>query len=116
MPWRCAGPGGALLSDNGCQPTARAFMQACSAWGLQQACTSDNNPHGHADTERVMRTLKEECLWLQEWTSPLALARALDVWSTDAHEHSLHSALGYQSPSQVGRQYYLSHETPFAAA
>jgi hypothetical protein len=60
--------------------------------------------------------LKEECLWLQEWTSPFALTRALGVWITDYNEHYLHSALGYQSPSQFERQYYLSHETPFAAA
>ena len=32
--------------------------------------TSYNNPKGNADTERVMRTLKEECLGLREWTSP----------------------------------------------
>jgi putative transposase len=59
-----------LGSDNGCQPTSVAFMRACSTLGIHQAFTSDNNPKGNADTERVMRTLKEECLWLQEWTSP----------------------------------------------
>jgi hypothetical protein len=42
-----------------------------------QAFTSYNNPKGNADTERLMRTLKEELLWLREWTSPLELERAL---------------------------------------
>jgi putative transposase len=59
-----------LMRDNGCQPTSRPFMRACGALGIQQAFTSDHNPKGHADTERMMRTLKEECLWLQEWTCP----------------------------------------------
>jgi putative transposase len=108
--------GVSLMSDNGCQPTALAFMKACSTLGIRQAFTSYNNPKGNADTERVIRTLKEECLWLQEWTSPFALIRALAVWITDYNEHYLHSALGYQSPSQFERQYYLSHRTPFAAA
>jgi putative transposase len=105
-----------LMSDNGCQPTSLAFMKACSTLGMQQAFTSDHNPKGHADSERVMRTLKEACLWLQEWTSPFELIRALEGWITDDNEHYPHSALGYQSPSQFERHYYLSHGTPFAAA
>jgi putative transposase len=39
-------------------------MKACSILGIQQAFTSYNKPKGDADTERVLRTLKEECLWL----------------------------------------------------
>ena len=87
------------MSDHGGQPTALTCMKACSTLGIQQAFTSDNTPKGQADTERVIRTLKEECLWLQEWTSPFDLIRALAVWITDYNEHYLHSALGYQSPS-----------------
>jgi putative transposase len=105
-----------LMSDNGCQPTAVAFMRACSILGIQQAFTSYTNPKGNADTERVMRTLKEECLWLQEWTSPLALIRALDGWIAHYNEKYLHSTLGYQSPSRFERDYHFSHGTPFAAA
>jgi putative transposase len=105
-----------LMSDNGCQPTAVAFMQACQTLGIQQAFTSYNNPKGNADTERMMHTLKEECLWLQEWTRPFALIRALEVWIAEYNEHYLHSALGYQSPRQFERSYFLSHGTPFVAA
>jgi putative transposase len=116
FPHGTRGQGVSLMSDNGCQPTALAFMKACSPLEMQQAFTSDNNPKGKADTARVIRTLKEECLWLQEWTSPCDLIRALAVWITDYNEHYLHSALGYQSPRQFERHDYLSHGTPFAAA
>lgn len=105
-----------LMRDHGCQPTALAFMKACSTLGMQQAFTSYNHPKGNAATEGVMRTLKEECLRLQEWTSPLALIRALEVWIADDNEHYLHSALGYHSPRQFERHYSLSHGTPFVAA
>lgn len=105
-----------LMSDNGCQPTSAAFMQACSTLGIHQAFTSDNNPKGHADTERVVRTVKEECLWLQEWTCPFTLARALATWIDDYNEHYLHSALGYKTPRQCEREYYLSHGTQLPAA
>ena len=67
-----------LMSDHGGQPTSTAFLQACGTWGIQQACTSDHNPKGPADTERGLRTRKEACLWLQEWTSPVELMTALE--------------------------------------
>lgn len=110
------GQGLSLMSDNGCQPTSLAFMEACSTLEIHQAFTSYNNPKGNADTERFMRTLKEECLWLQEWTCPFALAHALRMWSDDYNEHYLHSALGYQAPRQFERAYYASQSTPFVAA
>jgi transposase InsO family protein len=49
--------GVALRSDHGCQPTAMAFMKACSTLGIHQTCTSGHNPKGNADTERMMRAL-----------------------------------------------------------
>jgi hypothetical protein len=59
-----------LMTDNGCQPASVAFMKRCAMLGITQAFTSGNNPKGNADTERLMWTLKEELLWLREWTSP----------------------------------------------
>jgi hypothetical protein len=70
------------MSDNGCQPTALAFMKACSTLGIQPAFTSDNNAKGNAVTERVMRTLTEECLWLSEWSSPW---RSCGHWKSGLH-------------------------------
>jgi transposase InsO family protein len=110
------GQGLSLMSDNGCQPTSTAFMRACGTLGIQQAFTSYNNPKGNADTERVIRTLKEECLWLQEWTCPFTLASALEAGIADYNERYLHSALGYKPPRQFEREYHLSHGTQFVAA
>jgi putative transposase len=105
-----------LMSDNGSQPTSLTFMQACATLGIHQAFTSYHNPKGNADTERVIRTLKEECLWLREWTCPFVLSRALGDWITNYNEHYLHSSLGYKTPSQFEREYYSRHSPPFVAA
>ncbi len=110
------GQGLHLMSDNGCQPTAVTFLKACTALGITQAFTSYNNPKGNADTERLMRTLKEELLWLREWTSPLALEQALAAWIEWYNTRYLHSALGYRTPCQVEQQHLLSHNTQFVAA
>lgn len=95
-----------LMSDNGCQPTALSFMKASRDAGIDQAFTSYNNPKGNADTERVIRTMKEECLWLREWGNPFELVDGLSQWITDYNEHYLHSALGYKPPAQAEADYY----------
>jgi putative transposase len=105
-----------LMCHNGCQPTSVAFMEACSTVGIRPAFTSDNKPKGNADIERVMRTLKEECVWLQEWTSPFELSQALERWIVNYNEHYLHSALGYKALRQVEREYHTSHSPTFVAA
>ncbi|MGH9879394.1 MAG: integrase core domain-containing protein, partial [Nitrososphaerales archaeon] len=98
------------------QPTSVAFMKACSTVGITQAFTSSNNPKGNADTERMMRTLKEDLLWLREWTSPVELEQALASWIEWYNIHDFHSALGYKTPSQCECEYQLSHRTQPAAA
>ena len=86
------------MSDNGCQPTALSFMQACGRMGVKQAFTSYNNPKGNADTERFMRTLKEERVWINEWPSPTAFFKALDNWISQYNSSYLHSTLGTMPP------------------
>ena len=108
--------GANLMSDNGSQPTSIAFMKACSRLGIHQAFTSYNNPKGNADTERMMRTLKEECLWLREWTSPFELETELASWLERYNNHYLHSTLGYKSPRQFELEYQGSHMTQLASA
>jgi putative transposase len=104
-----------LMADNGCQPTSLAFVRACAALGIRQAFTSYNNPKGNADTERFLRTLKEELVWLREWTSPVAFFAALDRWLADYNANYRHSALGYRAPNAVEAE-NLGHATPLAAA
>nr|MBN2276534.1 DDE-type integrase/transposase/recombinase [candidate division Zixibacteria bacterium] len=69
-----------LMSDNGSQPTSEKFMRACSLLDVHQAFTSYNNPKGNADTERLMRTIKEELIWLREWRNPYDLSAAIGSW------------------------------------
>ena len=98
-----------LMSDNGSQPTSVHFMKCCRKLGINQAFTSYNNPKGNADTERVFRTMKEELLWLREWTSPFELADALEQWVKYYNGSYLHSALGYKPPLRFEEEYRNRH-------
>jgi transposase InsO family protein len=104
------GHGLKLMSDNGSQPTSLSFMKACSNLEVQQAFTSYNNPKGNADTERMIRTIKEELLWLREWTSEAELTKELGKWVDYYNNNYLHSALGYRAPVQAHNDYYNKRE------
>ena len=86
-------------------------MKACREMEITQAFTSYNNPKGNADTERVFRTMKEELLWLNEWTSPFELADALGKWVQYYNREYLHSTLVYKSPVKYEEEYQNSQVT-----
>ena len=106
-----------LMSDNGCQPTGTTFMRECALLGINQAFTSYNNPKGNADTERTIRTLKEELLWLHEWQSLNHLENAMSAWIETFNNSYLHSALGWNTPQSVhDAGMKKQKETPLKAA
>lgn len=93
-----------LISDNGSQPTSERFMAACSVLEIKQIFTSYDNPKGNADTERVIRTLKEDLLWLKEWNSPFELEADLKTWINRYNNDYPHSSLNYQTPAQFEKE------------
>lgn len=100
FPLGVKGMGLHLVTDNGCQPTSIAYQNYCEQTGIEQIHTSYNNPRGNAETERVIRTMKEELLWLREWNNLEELKKAVESWVKDYNANYLHSALGYRSPEE----------------
>jgi transposase InsO family protein len=96
-----------LITDNGCQPTSERFMRACAALDIKQIFTSFNNPKGNADTERLMRTLKEDLVWVYEWESAYAFEQAFKVWVDDYNNDFPHMTLGYKTPQQMADETLL---------
>jgi putative transposase len=99
------GPGLKLVSDNGCQPCSRSFLKVTATLDIEQIFTSFNNPRGNAETERFMRTLKEELLWLEEFAGLDEVHEKLSLWIDFYNTRYLHSALGYKSPQEYERLY-----------
>jgi transposase InsO family protein len=99
FPHGVRGAGLKLVSDNGSQPTATGFMAAMGVLGIEPVFTSYDNPKGYAETERLVRTIKEELLWLQPFTSLEEARSAINQWITVAYnQRYVHSSLGYKSP------------------
>jgi len=91
-------------------------MKACSNLDIQQVFTSYNNPKGNADTERMIRTIKEELFWLREWENERELSLELDKWVQYYNQNYLHSAHGYKTPVQAEAEYYRNYASHKNAA
>ena len=96
-----------LITDNGCQPTSKSFLQATKSLGIEQIFTSFNNPKGNADTERVMRTIKEDLVWIHDWQSYHDFEQALHDWIHRYNNDCPHMALNWKTPTQFYKNILL---------
>lgn len=69
-----------LRTDHGPQYTGGDCEELCKRWRLDHTFAPVGRPTGNAVTERLIRTMKEECLWLRDWNSIAELQAALDAW------------------------------------
>lgn len=94
-----------LMSDNGSQPTSQAYQNVCHTLNINHVTTSYSNPKGNAETERLIRTFKEEVIWPYEFDQ-YAEAIAAVVNFIDFYNHQYpHSSLGYLSPVKFEENY-----------
>jgi putative transposase len=93
FPHGVRGQGLKLVSDNGCQPSSRSFLKVTATLDIEQIFTRFNNPKGNDETERFMRTPKEELHWLEEFAGLDDAHGKLSAWIDFYNNHYLHSAL-----------------------
>jgi len=104
-----------LISDNGSQLTAKRFMEACSVLEIKQIVTSPpvlvrtgyNNTKGNTDTERINKTLKENCVWTREFSSPFEFTENFKEWIENYNNDYPHSSLNYSTPSEYEKEHLL---------
>ena len=93
-----------LVSDNGSQPTSHKYMRACSVMEIKQIFASYNNPKGNADTERVMRTIKEDFVWTRDFSLPNEFIDHFKQWVDDYNNDYPHSSLNHQTPCEFEKE------------
>lgn len=94
-----------LISDNGCQPTSESFMKNSQVLGIKQIFTTWSNPKGNSDTERVIRTIKEDLFWSYDWDNPFDLDDRLKNWVSDYNSDYPHQSLHNFTPKQFYENY-----------
>ena len=95
-----------LISDHGCQPTSTSYAKECNFLGIEQIFASYGNPKGNADTERVIRTIKDDLVYPNEFANFTDFEEKLAVWVKKYNEEFPHSSLGYVPPYDYERWYF----------
>ena len=75
-------------------------MMNTSILGVKQIFTTWSNPKGNADTERVMRTIKEDIVWCYDWENPFSFEVHLAKWVNDYNTDFPHQSLNNLTPRQ----------------
>jgi transposase InsO family protein len=89
-----------LRSDHGPQYTGADCADLCDEWHVLHTYAPVGRPTGNAVVERVIRTLKEEVVWLRDWDSIDELRAALAAWVVRYNERRPHQALGWKTPAE----------------
>lgn len=89
-----------LRTDHGPQFTGEVCHRVCEAWRLDHTFAPVGRPTGNALAERTIRTMKEECLWLQDWDNLAELQEALSGWAHRFNHKRPHQALAWLTPTE----------------
>ncbi len=89
-----------LRPDHGPQYPGQDCAALVARWGLEHTLAPGGRPTGTAVAERVIRTMTEECVWLQDGESAEELRGAREAWRRRSHESRPPQALGWQTPAE----------------
>jgi transposase InsO family protein len=77
-------------------------MKEMKTLEIEQIFASYDNPKGNADTERVIRTVKEEVIWINEFIGLEESKESIARWiEQDYNKLYVHSTLGYPCPEEL---------------
>ena len=89
-----------LRTDHGPQYTGADCAALVAKWGLVHTFAPVGRPTGNAVAERVIRTMKEEVVWLRDWETADEVLEALLAWQRRYNSVRPHQALGWKTPAE----------------
>jgi len=98
-----------LRHDHGSQFMSDDFQGEIAFLGMESSPAFVREPEGNGCIERFFRTLKEQLLWVRDFTTLEELAEALEGFRQRCNDHWLLERLSFQSPRQA-RQRLLALE------
>ena len=90
-----------LRSDNGLVFTSRSFTALVRSYGLRQEFITPHSPEQNGLVERVIRTLKEQCVHRHRFESLQHASRAIGDWIHFYNHRRPHQALAMKTPAEA---------------
>lgn len=90
-----------LRSDNGLVFTSHAYTKLVKGYGLQQEFITPYSPEQNGMVERVIRTLKEQCVHRTRFETLQHASRAIGDWINFYNHERPHQALRMQTPAEA---------------
>ena len=90
-----------LRSDNGLVFSSRSYTALVKSYGLRQEFITPYTPQQNGLVERVIRTLKEQCIHRHRFETLQNATRAVGDWIHFYNHQRPHQALGMKTPFEV---------------
>lgn len=90
-----------LRSDNGLVFTSRSYTALVRGYGLQQEFITPHTPEQNGMVERVIRTLKEQCVHRYRFETLQHASRVIGDWIGFYNNQRPHQALGMKTPAEA---------------
>ena len=87
-----------LRSDNGLFFGSKNFVRLCRKWNVRQEYITPYTPEQNGLVERLFKSLKDECLWRNNFVSVLEATQAIEKWVNYYNNDRPHRALNMLSP------------------
>ena len=90
-----------LRSDNGLVFTSNHFRRLTKTYGLQQEFITPHCPQQNGMVERLIRSLKEQCIHRHRFESQQHAMRIIGDWIQFYNNQRPHQALGMKTPAEA---------------
>jgi transposase InsO family protein len=100
----------AVRHDHGSQYLSAAFQNELAFLGIESSPSFVRAPEGNGCAERVIRTLKEQLLWVKTFATVEELRLALIAWAELYNREWLIERHGFRPPAEARRAFYESRE------
>jgi len=90
-----------IRSDHGLVFCSRRYTQTVYRYGIRQEFIRPHTPQQNGMVERLIRSVKEQCLWLHNFDSLEEARQALKAWFGYYNDHRPHQALKMKTPRQM---------------
>ena len=102
-------PGLIHHSDRGVQYASREYIALLKSWGIRPSMSRRANPYDNALMESMIKTLKYEEVYRNEYDSLTRAHRELANYLLNIYNRRrLHSAIAYHTPVEYERPHHRS--------